>query len=179
MTVIKMNGSVWGQAPLETLEQLYPLFEQYTLDPIYEWYGNFVNRTPVWQRAKEQQAYQGCTIISGQFLHYGHFFYIVTDDEKLIQRFECLVADNKRTQTYQNERMRCFPCRICNQWSATGCLCKLTGRFRNPDWECFARYLPQERRPEKYGENTQIKFLIPGEAGQEAVLIERGKWTVK
>ena len=45
MTIIKINGGFWGWEPIETLERLYPLFEQYTLDPIYEWYGNFVNRS--------------------------------------------------------------------------------------------------------------------------------------
>ena len=51
MTIIKINGGFWGWEPIETLERLYPLFEQYTLDPIYEWYGNFVNRKPEWQRS--------------------------------------------------------------------------------------------------------------------------------
>lgn len=60
MTIIKINGGFWGWEPIETLERLYPLFEQYTLDPIYEWYGNFVNRKPEWQRSEERQAYQGC-----------------------------------------------------------------------------------------------------------------------
>ena len=83
MTIIKINGGFWGWEPIETLERLYPLFEQYTLDPIYEWYGNFVNRKPEWQRSEERQAYQGCTVISGRFLHYGNFFYIVTDEEEL------------------------------------------------------------------------------------------------
>lgn len=86
MTIIKINGGFWGWEPIETLERLYPLFEQYTLDPIYEWYGNFVNRKPEWQRSEERQAYQGCTVISGRFLHYGNFFYIVTDEEELIQQ---------------------------------------------------------------------------------------------
>ena len=36
MTIIKINGGFWGGEPIETLERLYPLFEQYTLDPIYE-----------------------------------------------------------------------------------------------------------------------------------------------
>ena len=113
MTIIKINGGFWGWEPIETLERLYPLFEQYTLDPIYEWYGNFVNRKPEWQRSEDRQAYQGCTVISGRFLHYGNFFYIVTDEEELIQRFERLVADNKATQAYQDERKVCFPCSEC------------------------------------------------------------------
>lgn len=141
MTIIKINGGFWGWEPIETLERLYPLFEQYTLDPIYEWYGNFVNRKPEWQRSEERQAYQGCTVISGRFLHYGNFFYIVTDEEELIQRFERLVADNKATQAYQDERKVCFPCSECNQWSAASGLCGLTGRYRQPQWECFARYV--------------------------------------
>lgn len=32
MTIIKINGGFWGWEPIETLERLYPLFEQYTLD---------------------------------------------------------------------------------------------------------------------------------------------------
>ena len=36
MTIIKINGGFWGWEPIETLERLYPLFEQYTLDPIYQ-----------------------------------------------------------------------------------------------------------------------------------------------
>ena len=133
MTIIKINGGFWGWEPIETLERLYPLFEQYTLDPIYEWYGNFVNRKPEWQRSEERQAYQGCTVISGRFLHYGNLFYIVTDEEELIQRFERLVADNKATQAYQDERKVCFPCSECNQWSAASGLCGLTGRYRQPN----------------------------------------------
>lgn len=132
MTIIKINGGFWGWEPIETLERLYPLFEQYTLDPIYEWYGNFVNRKPEWQRSEERQAYQGCTVISGRFLHYGNFFYIVTDEEELIQRFERLVADNKATQAYQDERKVCFPCSECNQWSAASGLCGLTAVIDNP-----------------------------------------------
>ena len=34
MTIIKINGGFWGWEPIETLERLYPLFEQYTLDPV-------------------------------------------------------------------------------------------------------------------------------------------------
>ena len=130
MTIIKINGGFWGWEPIETLERLYPLFEQYTLDPIYEWHGNFVNRKPEWQRSEERQAYQGCTVISGQFLNYGNFFYIVTDEEELIQHFERLVAANKATKAYQDERKVCFPCSECNQWSAASGLCGLTGRYR-------------------------------------------------
>lgn len=175
---IKINGGFWGWEPIETLERLYPLFEQYTLDPIYEWYGNFVNRKPEWQRSEERQAYQGCTVISGRFLHYGNFFYIVTDEEELIQRFERLVADNKATQAYQDERKVCFPCSECNQWSAASGLCGLTGRYRQPQWECFARYVLPKGKVEGDGANMRIELPIPEKAGKKAVLIGRGQWEV-
>lgn len=178
MTIIKINGGFWGWEPIETLERLYPLFEQYTLDPIYEWYGNFVNRKPEWQRSEERQAYQGCTVISGRFLHYGNFFYIVTDEEELIQRFERLVADNKATQAYQDERKVCFPCSECNQWSAASGLCGLTGRYRQPQWECFARYVLPKGKVEGDGANMRIELPIPEKAGKKAVLIGRGQWEV-
>ena len=178
MTIIKINGGFWGWEPIETLERLYPLFEQYTLDPIYEWYGNFVNRKPEWQRSEERQAYQGCTVISGRFLHYGNFFYIVTDEEELIQRFERLVADNKATQAYQDERKVCFPCSECNQWSAASGLCGLTGRYRQPQWECFARYVLPKGKVEGDGANMRIELPIPEKAGKKAVLIGRGQGEV-
>lgn len=178
MTIIKINGGFWGWEPIETLERLYPLFEQYTLDPIYEWYGNFVNRKPEWQRSEERQAYQSCTVISGRFLHYGNFFYIVTDEEELIQRFERLVADNKATQAYQDERKVCFPCSECNQWSAASGLCGLTGRYRQPQWECFARYVLPKGKVEGDGANMRIELPIPEKAGKKAVLIDRGQWEV-
>ena len=130
MTIIKINGGFWGWEPIETLERLYPLFEQYTLDPIYEWYGNFVNRKPEWQRSEERQAYQGCTVISGRFLHYGNFFYIVTDEEELIQRFERLVADNKATQAYQDERKVCDMFGRRGKSKVTAQICALNFRSR-------------------------------------------------
>lgn len=178
MTIIKINGGFWGWEPIETLERLYPLFEQYTLDPIYEWYGNFVNRKPEWQRPEERQAYQGCTVISGRFLHYGNFFYIVTDEEELIQRFERLVAANKATKAYQDERKVCFPCSECNQWSAASGRCGLTGRYRQPQWECFARYVLPKGKVEGEGANMRIELPIPEKAGKKAVLTGRGKWEV-
>lgn len=178
MTIIKINGGFWGWEPIETLERLYPLFEQYTLDPIYEWHGNFVNRKPEWQRSEERQAYQGCTVISGQFLNYGNFFYIVTDEEELIQHFERLVAANKATKAYQDERKVCFPCSECNQWSAASGLCGLTGRYRQPQWECFARYVLPKGKVEGEGANMRIELPIPEKAGKKAVLTGRGKWEV-
>ena len=158
MTIIKINGGFWGWEPIETLERLYPLFEQYTLDPIYEWYGNFVNRKPEWRRSEERQAYQGCTVISG--------------------RFERLVADNKATQAYQDERKVCFPCSECNQWSSASGLCGLTGRYRQPQWECFARYVLPKGKVEGDGANMRIELPIPEKAGKKAVLIGRGQWEV-
>ena len=178
MTIIKINGGFWGWEPIETLERLYPLFEQYTLDPIYEWDGNFVNRKPEWQRPEERRAYQGCTVISGRFLHYGNFFYIVTDEEELIQRFERLVAANKATKAYQDERKVCFPCSECNQWSAASGRCGLTGRYRQPQWECFARYVLPKGKVEGEGANMRIELPIPEKAGKKAVLTGRGKWEV-
>ena len=109
---------------------------------------------------------------------YGNFFYIVTDEEELIQRFERLVADNKATQAYQDERKVCFPCSECNQWSAASGLCGLTGRYRQPQWECFARYVLPKGKVEGDGANMRIELPIPEKAGKKAVLIDRGQWEV-
>lgn len=103
---------------------------------------------------------------------------IVTDEEELIQRFERLVADNKATQAYQDERKVCFPCSECNQWSAASGLCGLTGRYRQPQWECFARYVLPKGKVEGDGANMRIELPIPEKAGKKAVLIDRGQWEV-
>ena len=96
----------------------------------------------------------------------------------MIQRFERLVADNKATQAYQDERKVCFPCSECNQWSAASGLCGLTGRYRQPQWECFARYVLPKGKVEGDGANMRIELPIPEKAGKKAVLIGRGQWEV-
>ena len=178
MTIIKINGGFWGREPRDPPHPRDPRFQQDTRHPSAERSAKLVKPTPEWQRPQPRQAYQGCTVISGRFLHYGNFFYIVTDEEDLIQRFERLVADNKATQAYQDERKVCFPCSECNQWSAASGLCGLTGRYRQPQWECFARYVLPKGKVEGDGANMRIELPIPEKAGKKAVLIGRGQWEV-
>ena len=103
---------------------------------------------------------------------------VTVDEEELIQRFERLVADNIASQGYQDERIVCFRCSEWNQWSAASGLCGLTGRYRQPQWECFARYVLPKGKVEGDGANMRIELPIPEKAGKKAVLIGRGQWEV-
>ena len=53
-----------------------------------------------------------------------------------------------------------------------------TGRYRQPQWECFARYVLPKGKVEGDGANMRIELPIPEKAGKKAVLIGRGQWEV-
>jgi hypothetical protein len=100
MLTINSNDSKWyGQQP-DTIEELKEALKNYTLDPIFERYGDFVNRTPIWDNPEYKEKYKGCTLIWGNFLTLSHVFNIVTDDELLIGEIEALVAENKKRPEY-------------------------------------------------------------------------------
>lgn len=90
----------------DTEENILRDLERYTLDPVFERYGDFVNRAPEWLDEEHAAKYAGCSVISGNFLGYTHAFYVVTDDEDLISRFSGAVLRNKASQEYQEARAR-------------------------------------------------------------------------
>lgn len=80
--------------------------ENYTLDPIFELYGNFVNRNPEWLKPETAKKYEGCTVISGNFLALSHAFYLITDDADMIGRLDAAIRKNKATPEYQEARAK-------------------------------------------------------------------------
>lgn len=80
--------------------------EKYTLDPVFEYYGNFVNRSPEFVHPEGVQKYAGCTVIWGNFLNLSHVFRVITDDQALISRFADAIERNKATPEYQDARAR-------------------------------------------------------------------------
>lgn len=77
---------------------------EHTLDPVYERYGNFVNRNPKWLHEEGARKYGGCTTIFGNFLNFSHAFYLITDDEALISRLSEAIDRNKARPEYQAAR---------------------------------------------------------------------------
>lgn len=95
----------WLQVP-DTEENILRDLECHTLNPIFEMYGDFVNRTPQWLTEELRQTRAGHTMISGNFLNYTHAFRVCTDDEGLIERLEAAIDRNKATAEYQAARAR-------------------------------------------------------------------------
>lgn len=95
----------WSFIP-DTEENILHDLEHYTLDPAFEDYGDFVNRSPEWLDEIHAEKYKGCTVISGNFLTLSHAFYLVTDDEGMISRISVAVERNKNTTEYQAARAR-------------------------------------------------------------------------
>ncbi len=101
---IVANGSTAYPAQKSTLSDLHRLLETYTLDPVFERYGCFVNRTPHWKDGETARKYSGASVIAGNFLSYSHAFYLITDQEELICSLERLIEKNRASPQYQAAR---------------------------------------------------------------------------
>ena len=102
MLEIIANGSNTYPYQKSTLSDL----ETYTLDPVFERYGEFVNRTPCWIDGETARKYSGASVIAGNFLSYSHAFYLITDQEELIRSLERLIEKNRASPQYQAARAR-------------------------------------------------------------------------
>lgn len=90
----------------DTVEGIMADLEKYTLDPIFEHYGDFVNRHPTWTKPEYAEKYKGLTSIFGNFLNLSHALNIYTDDEELIGKLEAAILANKATPEYREARDR-------------------------------------------------------------------------
>lgn len=106
MLEIIANGSTAYPCQKSTLSDLRRLLETYTLDPVFEQYGGFVNRTPRWIDGETARKYSGASVIAGNFLSYSHAFYLITDQEELIRSLERLIEKNRASPQYQAARAR-------------------------------------------------------------------------
>lgn len=91
----------WSFIP-DTEENIMHDLENYTLDPVFEFYGNFINPAPEWLSPEVSAKYAGCTSISGNFLTLSHAFRLVTDDIGLISRLSAAIDRNKARPEYQD-----------------------------------------------------------------------------
>ena len=90
----------WSFIP-DTEENILHDLEHHTLDPVFEFYGNFINPSPEWLTEEVAARYAGCTSISGNFLYLSHAFRLVTDDTGLISRLSAAILRNKARSEYQ------------------------------------------------------------------------------
>lgn len=100
------NKPDWVTNSKGTIGDLIEVLGKYTLDPIFEEYGNFINYNPVWTKKDLKEKYNNCVVISGNFLTYSHVFYIITDNKELINKLKKIIDNNKNTQNYINAKKK-------------------------------------------------------------------------
>lgn len=105
LNTVTNPDATWSFIP-DTEENILRDLEHYTLDPVFEFYGNFVNPSPEWLSQEVAAKYAGCTSISGNFLYLSHAFRLVTDDPGLIARLSAAIDQNKATPEYQAARQK-------------------------------------------------------------------------
>lgn len=109
MTTIYQNKVVNPEKPWsfmeDTKENILKDLAEYTLDPIFEDYGNFVYN-PTWEDEETAEKYKGLTYISGNFLTYSHAFRLLTDDTELIDELTTAIRKNQQTEEYKQAKVR-------------------------------------------------------------------------
>lgn len=89
----------------DTKENILKDLAEYTLDPVFEEYGNFVY-IPTWEDEEAAEKYKGLTAISGNFLTYSHAFRLLTDDTELIEELTKAIRKNQETEEYKQAKVR-------------------------------------------------------------------------
>lgn len=89
----------------DTKENILKDLEKYTLDPVFEDYGNFIY-IPTWLDEESAEKYKGMTAISGNFLTYSHAFRLLTDDKELIEELTEAIRKNQDTEEYKQAKER-------------------------------------------------------------------------
>lgn len=89
----------------DTKENILKDLAEYTLDPVFEEYGNFVYM-PTWCDKEAADKYKGLTAISGNFLTLSHAFRLLTDDKQLIKELTEAIRKNQKTEEYKQARVR-------------------------------------------------------------------------
>ena len=104
MLDIQSNGSKWyGQQP-DTIEDLIQVLNNYSLDPVFEAYGNFVQLNPQWLNQEIAEKYKGCSKFFGNFSSISHVFNIITDEPEVIKVLSEAINKNMATKEYQVSR---------------------------------------------------------------------------
>ena len=89
----------------DTKENILKDLAEYTLDPTFEDYGNFVY-VPTWCDEESAEKYKGLTAIDGNFLIFSHAFRVLTDDSELIEELTKAIRKNQETEEYKQAKVR-------------------------------------------------------------------------
>ncbi len=93
----------------DTKENILNDLENYTLDPRFENYGNFVFN-PTFKNEQQKQNWineynENCICIFGNFFDYSHAFYVITDEQNFINELKTAIRKNQNTEKYKNAKL--------------------------------------------------------------------------
>jgi len=91
-TTIHSNGSKWAGEEPNSLETLFENLERYTLDSVFEDYGNFAHMVA------------GRAYFFGNFADLSGVFRLDTNDPALIKRLTKAIRANQATPRYAEEK---------------------------------------------------------------------------
>ena len=95
--------SPWIEKP-DTVDRILRDLAAHTLDPVFEQYGDFCDRSPEWLTKEAAEKYAGCVRFWGNFLEYAGVFDVITSDKEIIAKLSELIARNKATPQYIEAR---------------------------------------------------------------------------
>jgi hypothetical protein len=92
----------------DTIENIINDLEHYTLDPVFEKYGNFIYK-PTFKTEEQKQNFidkygENAYMISGNFYTLSHAFYLVTDEQNIIDILQTAINKNKQTEAYKQAK---------------------------------------------------------------------------
>lgn len=149
MSQVTNPAARWSFVP-DTVDNILQDLEEYTLDPVFELYGDFVNPSPEWLNQDAAEKYSGCTLIYGNFLSLSHAFQLVTDEPETISRLRDAIDENRKRPDYQQARKKALAkvprlsketARIGEKYLVGNVVTKLTRVYTMTEQEAREKYL--------------------------------------
>lgn len=84
----------------DTIERISRDLVEHTLDPVFEQYGDFCDRSLERMTKEAEEKYAGYVRFFGNFLDYSGVFDVTTSDKEIIAKLSELIASNKATPKY-------------------------------------------------------------------------------
>lgn len=101
--ILSTKPGSWRREP-DTIDRILQYLENYTLDPTFENYGNFVDSNPEWLAPEWARKYAGCTRFWGNFYSVSGVFDVITNDADVIRRLTTAIRRNQGSAAYASAK---------------------------------------------------------------------------
>jgi hypothetical protein len=98
MIQIISNGSKWADDPPDEIETLLKRLEEYTLDPTFERYGNFI--------FSPETGDDWTLEFFGNFFDFSHVFSIITNETEIIEKLTTAIRKNQASEKYRLAKIK-------------------------------------------------------------------------